>query len=128
QPHIAMVMTPPRSLWDNELNVRASRFKKMYRAFSTLLNTYMRIWDLTISKRVDYWTANSKYIAKKIKKRYGVEATVISPGIQKDSFEEVSDMTRGKVREKFGINGEFVLVVSRLYDYKRIDWAIRACI
>ncbi|MDX9739279.1 MAG: glycosyltransferase [Candidatus Dojkabacteria bacterium] len=128
QPHIAMVMTPPRSLWDNELNVRASKFKKMYRAFSTLINTYMRIWDLTISKRVDYWTANSKYIAKKIKKRYGVEATVISPGIQKDSFEEVSDMTRGKVREKFGINGEFVLVVSRLYDYKRIDWAIRACI
>ncbi len=37
-------------------------------------------------------------------------------------------MTRGKVRERYGIRGEFVLVVSRLYDYKRIDWAIRACI
>jgi len=128
QSHIAMVMTPPRSLWDNELNVRASRLKKMYRAFSTLLNTYMRMWDFTISKRVDYWTANSKYIAKKIKKRYGVEATIIYPGLSKESFECISDMTRGKVRERYGIRGEFVLVVSRLYDYKRIDWAIRACI
>ena len=128
QPHIAMVMTPPRSLWDNELNVRASRFKSIYRPLSTLLNTYMRMWDFTISKRVDYWTANSKYIAKKIKKRYGVEATVIYPGISKESFESISDMTRGKIRERYDIHGEFVLVVSRLYDYKRIDWAIRACI
>ena len=128
QPHIAMVMTPPRSLWDNELNVRASRFKSIYRPLSTLLNTYMRMWDFTISKRVDYWTANSKYIAKKIKKRYGVEATVIFPGISKESFESISDMTRGKIRERYDIHGEFVLVVSRLYDYKRIDWAIRACI
>lgn len=128
QPHIAMVMTPPRSLWDNELNVRASRLKSLYKVFSTLINTYMRIWDFTISKRVDYWTANSKYIAQKIKKRYGVQATVIYPGIGKESFEGISELTRGKVREAYDIHGDFVLVVSRLYDYKRIDWAIRACI
>ncbi len=31
QPHLAMVMTPPRSLWDNELNARASKFRQIYR-------------------------------------------------------------------------------------------------
>lgn len=127
QPHIAMVMTPPRSLWDNELNVRASRLKSIYKPISTILNTYMRIWDLSISKRVDYWTANSKYIAQKIRKRYGVDSTVIYPGISKESFEKVSEKKKEEIRKKYDIHGEFVLVVSRLYDYKRIDWAIRAC-
>lgn len=129
QPHIAMVMTPPRSLWDNELNVRGSKFKWLYRSVSTLLNTYMRIWDYSISKRVDYWTANSKYIVQKIKKRYGVEATVIYPGIEKECFEKISEKEKERVRNQYGLTGwNGVLVVSRLYDYKRIDWAIRACI
>ena len=128
QPHIAMVMTPPRSLWDNELNVRGSKLKRLYKPLSVFLNTYMRIWDVSISKRVDYWTANSKYIAKKIKKRYGVDATVIYPGISSESFENISEERKREVRQKYGIEGDFVLVVSRLYDYKRVDWAIRSCI
>lgn len=128
QPHIAMVMTPPRSLWDHELNVRASIFKRLYKPLSMFLNTYMRIWDLSISKRVDYWTANSKYIAQKIKKRYGIDATVIYPGISKESFENISEQRKREIRQRYGIEGDFVLVVSRLYDYKRVDWAIRSCI
>ena len=128
QPHIAMVMTPPRNLWDNELNVRASKLKNLYKPISTFLNTYMRIWDLSISKRVDYWTANSKYIAKKIKKRYGVSATVIYPGISIECFEKISEKQKEEIRHKYDISGDFILVVSRLYDYKRIDWAILACI
>ena len=128
QPHIAMVMTPPRSLWDNELNVRGSRLSWVYRCISLFLNTYMRIWDYTCSKRVDYWTANSKYIARKIKKRYGVDSTVIYPGIPQSCFKCVSDREIKNVRDRYQLSDNFVLVVSRLYDYKRIDIAIRACI
>ncbi len=128
QPHIAMVMTPPRSLWDHELNVRSSRLRNIYKPISTVLNTYMRIWDYSISKRVDYWTANSKYIASKIKKRYGVNPTVIYPGISKECFEDISEKREEDIRRKYDLQGDFVLVVSRLYDYKRIDWAIRSCI
>jgi glycosyltransferase involved in cell wall biosynthesis len=128
QPHVAMVMTPPRSLWDHELNIRASRLKIVYRPISMLLNNYMRIWDYSISKRVDYWTANSKYIAKKIKKRYGVEATVLYPGIAQECFEDIPKQVKEELRIKYNLKDRFVLVVSRLYDYKRIDWAIRSCI
>ncbi len=128
QPHVAMVMTPPRSLWDYELNVRGSKLKWLYRPVSTFLNTFMRLWDYSISKRVDYWTANSKYIAAKIKKRYGVNPTVIYPGIETECFLEVSEREKEDIRRKYLIEGDFVLVVSRLYDYKNIDIAIRACI
>lgn len=128
QPHIAMVMTPPRSLWDKELNVRGSKLKALYKPLSIILNTYMRIWDWTTSRRVDYWIANSKYIAKKIKKIYDKEATVIYPGVEPKYFIPSSQKERKEVREKYNLPKDFVLVVSRLYDHKRVDWAIRAAI
>lgn len=129
QPHLAMVMTPPRSLWDKELNVRGSKLKWLYKSLSNVLNTYLRIWDTSIAKRVDYWSANSQFIARKIKKTYGVDAKVIYPGVEKKYFEEGKDeKKRKKLIKKYNIPEDFVLVVSRLYDYKRVDWAIRACI
>lgn len=128
QIHVGMVLTPPRSLWDMELNVRASHLKNIYKPISFLLNTYMRIWDYSISKRVDHWTSNSKYIAKKIKKIYGVDPLVMYPGIEKECFENISEERKTELREKYDIKGEFFLIVSRLFDYKNIDIAIRACI
>ncbi|MBU1119825.1 glycosyltransferase [Patescibacteria group bacterium] len=128
QPHIAMTMTPPRSLWDKESNFRALKLSKMYSAISETINVFMRIWDINIAKRVDYWTANSKYIQKKIKRTYGVDATVIYPGIEERYFETKKHSQLNEVKEKYSLPEDFVLIVSRLYDYKRIDWAIRACI
>ena len=121
QPHVAMVMTPPRSLWDNELNVRGSKLKWLYKPLSRVLNTRMRIWDWSISRRVDYWSANSRYVAQKIQKTYRKKATVIYPGIIKKDYKKVD------VRKLYNLPKKFALVVSRLYDYKRIDWAINAC-
>jgi len=128
QPHIAMTMTPPRSLWDKESNFRALKLSRMYSAISETINVFMRIWDINIAKRVDYWTANSKYIQKKIKRTYGVDATVIYPGIEERYFEKRKQSQLNEVKKKYSLPDDFVLIVSRLYDYKRIDWAIRACI
>jgi glycosyltransferase involved in cell wall biosynthesis len=128
QTHIAMVMTPPRSLWDNELNVRASIFKNIYRPISKLLNNYLRIWDISLIPRIDYWIANSQFISKKIKKRYGANSEVIYPGIEEKYFERFPEDEMKSVVEKYNLPEDFVLVVSRLYDYKRVDWAIKACI
>ena len=133
QPHLAMVMTPPRSLWDNELNVRGSILKWLYKPLSHILNTYLRVWDVSIAKRVDYWSANSKFIAQKIKKTYGVDARVIYPGVEEKYFKQLKGTKEGKkvianLKTKYDIPEDFVLVVSRLYDYKRVDWAIRSCI
>ncbi len=127
QPHVAMVMTPPRSLWDKELNARASRLKALYKPISIFLNTYMRVWDWTISRRVDYWTANSKYISRKIWKTYKKKSTVIYPGVEEKYFLDSSEKEKRRVIKKYELPKNFVLVVSRLYDHKRVDWAINAC-
>lgn len=128
QPHVAMTMTPPRSLWDKEYNFRGYKLKGLYKAISETINTFMRLWDISISKRVDYWTANSKYIQKKIKKTYGVEAIVIYPGVEQEYFVKPKDSVIKGVVERYNLPKDFVLVVSRLYDYKRVDWAIETCI
>jgi glycosyltransferase involved in cell wall biosynthesis len=128
QKHIALVMTPPRSLWDHELNVRASKLKNLYRPISKILNNYERIWDRSLVPRIDHWIANSKFISMKIKKRYGVESTVIYPGIEDECFEEFTTDQLDKIVHKYSLPSEFFLVVSRLYDYKRVDWAIKSAI
>ncbi|MGI5897791.1 MAG: glycosyltransferase [Candidatus Dojkabacteria bacterium] len=128
QPHLAMVMTPPRSLWDKELNVRGSKLKSLYKGLSNILNTYMRVWDYSISKRVDYWSANSNFIKRKIKKTYQQDAEVIYPGVEKKYFAKVSKERIEKIKERYSLPEKFFLVVSRLYDYKRVDLAINASI
>jgi len=41
----------------------------------------LREWDFCAAQRPDYFIANSKNTAKRIKKYYGREAEVIYPGI-----------------------------------------------
>lgn len=128
QIHIARVLTPPRTLWDMELNVRGSRFKFIYKPISRILNTYLRVWDYSISKRVDYWCVNSEFIRRKVKKTYSVDSTVIYPGVHASFYEDISPADIKKVKKKFNLPEEFFLVVSRLYEYKRVDLAVNACI
>ena len=128
QKHIAMVLTPPRSLWDKELNVRARVLKSIYKPISKILNNYLRVWDQSLVSRVDYWIANSRFIAKKIYKRYGVKSKIIYPGIPKECFEEFKKAEINKLLRKYRLPSNFVLVVSRLYDYKRVDWAIKSAL
>lgn len=128
QKHIAMIMTPPRSLWDHELNVRSSKLKRIYKPLSKIINNYQRVLDVTTVPRVDYWIANSKFISTKINKRYGVESKVIYPGISRENFRDISKKEINSVLEKYNLPEKFFLSVSRLYDYKRVDWAIRSCI
>ena len=54
-------------------------------------------------------------------------------GVEEKYFKQVKDSKEGKkilanLKDKYDIPDDFVLVVSRLYDYKRVDWAIRSCI
>jgi len=127
QPHVAMTMTPPRSLWENEISSKGSVLRKIYRPIAKMVNSYFRVWDYTASKRVNYWTANSYFIKEKIKKTYGVDAEVIYPGIGKDWYKEPTEMEIKKVKAKYHFPKHFALVLSRLYNHKRIDWAIKSC-
>lgn len=75
---------------------------------------YVRIWDKASADRVDKIIANSNFVAKRIKKYYRKESTVIYPPVNVDNF---------YVSEK---REDYFLMVGRLIAYKRFDIAIQA--
>lgn len=112
--HICYCHTPMRYAWEfmYEYTEHMGKTKKL---LIGLMMNYMKIWDATSARRVDYFIANSHNVANRIKKFYGREATVINPPIDTEYF------TPGEE------NGDFYLCVSRLVKYKRIDLAVQAC-
>lgn len=122
--HLGIILTPPRYQWGGILNCRSSKFRSLFRFFSPFLDHYLRLWDMEASKRPDKLVAISEFIQRRIERIYERESEVVYPGIDKDFyFRESGSSKRMQSTEK----EDFYLVVSRLYDYKRIDLAIKAC-
>jgi len=117
--HICYCHTPTRYLWDMneqylEDSLKESSFYSQKKFFSRIVLNYLRMWDQTAAKRVDFFIANSHFTAKRIKKYYKRKARVIYPPVATDRF---------SLSEK---RGNYFLVVSRLSAYKRIDLVIEA--
>ena len=74
----------------------------------------IRIWDMSTVNRVDYYIANSYYIARRIKKIYGKESTVIYPPVDVEKFE---------LKET---KEDFYMTASRMVPYKKIDMIVEA--
>ena len=74
----------------------------------------IRQWDLSTVNRVDYFIANSNYIARRIKKIYNREATVIHPPVDIEEFSLKHEKEN------------FYMTSSRLVQYKKIDLIVRA--
>lgn len=113
--HICYCHTPMRWVWRYEDYAAREGFGRAARAVLPLLLSQLKRWDLRASRQPDYYIANSRVVARRIKKIYGRDATVIPPPIDTDRFapsETVDD---------------YYLVLSRLMPYKRIDLAIEAC-
>ncbi|OGE34500.1 hypothetical protein A3H85_00820 [Candidatus Daviesbacteria bacterium RIFCSPLOWO2_02_FULL_40_8] len=98
--HICYCHTPPRFLWGNKKILGGEWFKR---------------YDLVSAKRVDDWIAGSKNAQQKIKDIYGVDSTVIYPPVDIEKLKDV---------EPF--DGGYLLVVTRLNKYKRVDLAVKA--
>jgi len=112
--HVSYCHTPPRYLWEPDTDPRARKGKLSWLRESTIHK--MRLWDRVAADRVDEFVANSKYVARRIKKYYGRDATVIYPGVDTEKF-TVGDATDVK---------DYYLFVSRLVDYKRCDVVVEA--
>lgn len=117
QVHISYCYTPMRYAWDlYHLYLKESNLdKKVLRGFiAKIVLHYIRLWDYSASNRVDYFLTNSKYTARRIKRIYGREATVIYPPVEVEKFE---------VNTK---KENFYLTVSRIVPYKKIDLIVNA--
>jgi len=116
QLHICYMHTPIRYAWDlYQQYLKESNLKS---ALKGLLAKYflhkIRIWDIISTNRVDYFIANSKFIAKRIKKIYNRDATVIYPPV---------DVAKFELETK---KDNFYLTASRIVPYKKIDLIVEA--
>jgi glycosyltransferase involved in cell wall biosynthesis len=116
QLHICYCHSPMRYAWDNaELYLKNANISKGLKgvAARSVIN-YLRKWDLKTASRPDYFIANSKYIAKKIKRIYNRTADVIYPPVDINKF------------SCFNEKENYFLTASRMVPYKRVDLVVEA--
>lgn len=113
--HVCYCHTPMRWAWRYEDYVARENFGRVTRSLLPLSLWGLRKWDLRAAQQPNYYIANSRLVAKRIKEIYGREAFVIPPPIEVDRFQMSS------------VVDDYYLVLSRLVPYKRIDLAIEAC-
>lgn len=116
QLHISYVHSPIRYAWDLQHQyLREAGLTAGAKAWVAKWMLHkMRIWDYRTAASVDHFVANSKFIAKRIRKVYGREADVIYPPVDVSSF-SFSDKKE-----------DFYLAASRLVPYKRMDLIVQA--
>ena len=112
--HISYCHTPHRYAWDNSHKlIEEFGYPRFIKAFGPFFMTYVRMWDVDASKRVDHFLANSEFVKKRIAKYYNADAQVIYPPVNVDRF-------------YIGEPQDYFLMVGRMVPYKKFDIAIRA--
>lgn len=116
QLHMSYVHSPIRYAWDLQHQyLRESKLDKGVKGWIAKWLLYkIRLWDSRTGNGVDHFIANSRFIARRIKKAYRREAKVIYPPV------DVSSFTLHDEKE------EFYLTASRLVPYKRVDLIVDA--
>jgi len=116
QLHISYIHSPMRYAWD-QMNVylKNSSYKKLGMNFLLRIILHdLRKWDYLSSVRIDKLVANSNFTAKRIKKYWGRNSSVIHPPVDTKKFSPRKSRS------------DFYLSVSRLVPNKRIDLLVKA--
>mgnify|MGYP006266315335 CR=1 FL=1 len=116
QLHISYIHTPIRYGWEfqHQYLKRAGLTRGVKSALARVMLHYLRLWDLASAHRVDAFVANSRFIARRIRKTYRRPARVIYPPVKVECFQG----TLGRE--------DFYLTVCRFVPYKRMDLIIEA--
>lgn len=116
QLHISYTHSPMRYAWDLQKQyLQETNLDHGVKGWlAKLILHYLRIWDVRSSNNVDYFICNSHYIAKRIRKCYRRNATVIYPPVAVDDF------TLNEQKE------DFYLTASRMVPYKKMDLIVEA--
>ena len=116
QLHVSYCHSPMRYAWD--LQTQYLKESNLERGFKSILTRWilhkMRIWDVRSSFGVDYFIANSDFIARRIEKVYRRNAQVIYPNVAVSDFSVKLDKQ------------DFYFTCSRMVPYKKIDLIVEA--
>jgi len=116
--HICYCHTPIRYYWSHYHEyLKAKQFgwlDPIAKLFIPSMIHNLRKWDRVAADRPDFFVANSKYVADRIRKYYNLKADVIYPPV---NFERFSGKTQA---------GDYYLVLGRQIPYKRTDLVVEA--
>ncbi|MBU1102188.1 glycosyltransferase [Patescibacteria group bacterium] len=145
--HINYCHNAARFLWDYNSDYLLEQSLGGLRGIAVkLMLNYIRLWDRSASRRVDYFIANSRATAARIKKFYRREAKVIYPPVEITNIflnqrasrnpslsttHSSSVPLRGtpvfaQGRGSPAADNNYFLIVSQLTPYKKIDVAVEA--
>jgi len=112
--HICYCHTPTRYLWsDSNTYLQEVGGGAIIKKILPFVLNRLRMWDYLAAQRVDYFIANSQFIADRIKKYYNKEAKIIYPPVDVKDYPNIRKLN-------------YFTIVSRLRPYKKIDLAIKA--
>lgn len=116
QLHISYVHSPIRYAWDLQHQyLRESGLdRRMMGWLARWFLHKIRLWDVRTQYGVDAFIANSRFIARRIHRVYGRDATVMYPPVDVNAF---------ALREE---KEDFYLTASRMVPYKRMDLIVEA--
>ena len=119
--HISYIHTPTRYYWSGYNDYLAEpgfgALNPIVRLLMPSLVRRLRKWDFAAAQRPDYLVANSNVVSARISEYYDRPSQTIRPPVDTDRF--------GSYKENQ--QGNYLLVVSRLVPYKRVDLAVKAC-
>ncbi len=122
--HVCYCHSPMRFGWDAYATyLKEQRKGALTNLAIRLMMHYVRLWDKSAANRVDYFIANSKTTAQRIKKFYGREARVIYPPVDTSGNYGIGASQADPRHDSFN---DYFLIVSQLTPYKRIDLAVEA--
>ena len=112
--HICYCHTPTRYLWsDANTYVADTAQGPIIKKILPLFLSRLRQWDQLAATRVDYFVANSEFIASRIKRYYKRESQVIYPPVDVNNYPRLPKK-------------DYFILVSRLRPYKKVDLVIQA--
>lgn len=112
QIHICYCHTPIRYAWDLE-EAYLQHLNPILKPFTFLIKwvlSSLRKWDLTSTPNVDYFLANSAFVAERIKRIYNRDAAIVYPPVDTNSF-----ALAGLPRK------DFYVTAGRLVPYKNVE-------
>jgi glycosyltransferase involved in cell wall biosynthesis len=116
QLHISYVHSPIRYAWDMQHQyLKESGLDRGLKSIAAKWILHkIRLWDYRTANGVDYFIANSNFIAKRIWKTYRRESEVIYPPVDIEAFEFC------------GEKEDYYLTASRMVPYKKMDLIVEA--
>lgn len=111
--HVCYIHHPPRHMYGYPTGSTLQKYR-IVRYYAAVINFFLRHYDFSAARAVDYFIANSHETARRVEKFYRRKSTVIYPPIELP------------VHSTKPVNRTYYLSVGRLTYAKRVDLAILA--